>query len=164
MFPMMNDARLLPGIQAVERSEIAFQNASTYAAERSQASAPDGGRVLLRQAALLVDDVQYSTNEKPRVETDELVPREWVQRGTAHPAAVGSIPIVGHFVIAGLLARAASSSPIDPDNPWRRPKDGAAWFCFCHMLPEVDPQIQSCLTPMPDLEGFPATDIRRKRA
>src|SRR5690606_24528024 len=81
MFPMMNEARLLSGLQAVGLSELALQNAWRYALERRQGRSsagqqpctlvahPDvqrmlltqkawteGGRALVHWAALLIDD------------------------------------------------------------------------------------------------------------
>lgn len=83
MFPMMNEARLLSGLQAVGQSELALQNAQAYALERRQGRAAggaqpcllvehadvqrmlltqkawtEGGRALVHWAALLIDDAR----------------------------------------------------------------------------------------------------------
>jgi len=42
MFPMMNEARLLSGLQALGLSELALQNALRYARERRQGRSPSG--------------------------------------------------------------------------------------------------------------------------
>lgn len=69
MFPMMNDARLLAGLQAVGLGEVALQNAQAYALERRQGRAAAGGTARLVEHA----DVQRML----------LAQRAWTEGGRA---------------------------------------------------------------------------------
>jgi alkylation response protein AidB-like acyl-CoA dehydrogenase len=98
MFPMMNEARLLSGLQAVGLSEQALQNSLNYARERRQGRSasgqspcpiiehPDVQRMLLTQkawtegarafvhwVALLLDIAQWHSDDKTRNDTASLV-------------------------------------------------------------------------------------------
>lgn len=98
MFPMMNEARLLSGLQALGISDLAFQNALAYAQERRQGRAANGGqpapiinhpdvqRMLLTQkafteggrafvhwVALLIDQADWATDAQTRQDTANLV-------------------------------------------------------------------------------------------
>ncbi|MEG0001464.1 acyl-CoA dehydrogenase [Comamonas sp.] len=70
MFPMMNEARLLSGLQAVGLSELALQNARGYALERRQGRSPAG-----RQPCALV--------EHPDVQRMLLTQKAWTEGGRA---------------------------------------------------------------------------------
>lgn len=98
MFPMMNEARLLSGLQALGISDLAFQNALAYAQDRRQGRAankgqpspiihhPDVQRMLLTQkafiegartfvhwVALLIDQADWATDAQARQDTTDLV-------------------------------------------------------------------------------------------
>ena len=103
MFVMMNAARLGVGCQSLGLTEVAYQNALTYARERLQMRAlsgakakdkeadpiivhPDvrrmlltakayaeGGRALALYCALLLDKSQHHPDEKVRKDSDEIV-------------------------------------------------------------------------------------------
>lgn len=70
LFPMMNEARLLSGLQAVGISEAAFQTALAYARERRQGCSPAGA-----QPCLLI--------EHPDVQRMLLVQKAWTEAGRA---------------------------------------------------------------------------------
>lgn len=98
MFPMMNEARLLSGLQAVGLSELALQNAKAYALERRQGRSSagnqpcalvehldvqrmlltqkawtEGGRALVHWAALLIDDAASHPDADQAREAGELL-------------------------------------------------------------------------------------------
>ncbi len=103
MFTMMNEARILVGLQGLGIGEVAYQNALAYAGERLQGRAlkgakypdkkadpitvhPDvrrmlltmrafteGGRILALWAALNVDIAKHHPDAKKREEADDLV-------------------------------------------------------------------------------------------
>lgn len=98
MFPMMNEARLLSGLQAVGLSETALQNAQAYALDRRQGRSPsgqqpcrivehadvqrmlltqkawtEGGRALVHWAALLIDDTKNHPDSRKAREASDLL-------------------------------------------------------------------------------------------
>lgn len=98
MFPMMNEARLLSGLQALGIGEAAFQNALRYAHERRQGRAPghdapspivahpdvqrmlltqkawqEGARAFVHWTALLIDQADFSPDAAQRDELQALV-------------------------------------------------------------------------------------------
>lgn len=98
MFPMMNEARLLSGLQAVGLSELALQNAWSYAKERRQGRSPagsqpcalvehpdvqrmlltqkawtEGGRALVHWAALLIDAARNHPDAAQARAADDLL-------------------------------------------------------------------------------------------
>ncbi|WP_432696663.1 acyl-CoA dehydrogenase [Marinobacterium sp. YM272] len=99
MFAVMNEARLLSGLQAVGMSETAMQNAWEYTLERRQGRSPQGeqpcqliehvdvqrmlltqkawteaGRFLLHWTALLMDQAESHPQVTKRVEAADLLP------------------------------------------------------------------------------------------
>lgn len=98
MFPMMNEARLLTGLQALGLSEQALQNALAYANERRQGRAPgssqtslliehpdvqrmlrtqkawtEGARAFIHWTALLIDVADHHPDAEARAETAATV-------------------------------------------------------------------------------------------
>ncbi|UUX94499.1 acyl-CoA dehydrogenase [Aquabacterium sp. J223] len=101
MFPMMNEARLMSGLQAVGLSETGWQNALAYAHERRQGRAPgagtdgppsrlvdhpdvqrllatqkawtEGGRLLCHWTALLLDVARHHPDATRAAEAEALV-------------------------------------------------------------------------------------------
>lgn len=97
MFPMMNEARLLSGLQAVGLSEVALQNALAYARERRQGRSPagvqpcplidhpdvqrmllvqkawtEGARAFVHWTALLIDEADWHPDASLRRDAGEL--------------------------------------------------------------------------------------------
>jgi alkylation response protein AidB-like acyl-CoA dehydrogenase len=101
MFPMMNEARLMSGLQAVGLSETGWQNALAYAQERRQGRAPgaaadgppsrlvdhpdvqrllatqrawtEGGRLLCHWTALLLDVARHHPDAQRAADAEALV-------------------------------------------------------------------------------------------
>lgn len=98
MFPMMNEARLLSGLQALGLSELALQNSLEYARERLQGRSPagrqpcpiiqhpdvqrmllvqkawtEGARAFTHWTALLLDVAQWHPDAQTRSDTADLI-------------------------------------------------------------------------------------------
>lgn len=97
MFPMMNEARLMSGLQAVGLSEIALQNSFSYARERRQGRSPagvqpcplidhpdvqrmlltqkawtEGARAFVHWTALMIDVAEWHPEAAVRARTSDL--------------------------------------------------------------------------------------------
>lgn len=98
LFPMMNEARLLSGLQAIGISEVALQNAQAYALERRQGRSSktkqpctliehvdvqrmlltqkawtEGARAIAHWTALLIDEAEWHSDPTVCAEANELL-------------------------------------------------------------------------------------------
>ena len=99
MFTMMNHARLSVGIQGLGLTELAFQNAATYARERLQGRAPSGPA----NPSAAADSILVH----PDVRRMLLTQRAFAEGGRALGVYVGSLLDQAKYAMDGERRRAA---------------------------------------------------------